>query len=160
MPFFKPIPGETPITDFSELKVKGIVYRSQLNHVEALNITKALAHYFGGPLTRKAAPFDYPWFLSLHREMFEDVWGRAGRLRTSVTDIGIEPRFIERQLYELSQNLPCWANEPLLMQATMLHHQAVHIHPFEKATGGGQGPWPISGSIYTGTNRPTGQGPR
>ena len=27
MPFSKPTPGETPITDFSELKVKGIVYR-------------------------------------------------------------------------------------------------------------------------------------
>jgi hypothetical protein len=31
MPSFNPIPGETPITDFSELKVKGIVYRSELN---------------------------------------------------------------------------------------------------------------------------------
>jgi fido (protein-threonine AMPylation protein) len=135
MPLFKPIPGETPITDFSELKVKGIVYRSQLNKVEAANITKALARYFGGPLTRIEAPFDYAWFLRFHREMFEDVWGWAGRLRTSVTNIGIEPRFIEERLYGLSQNLPCWANESLLQQATLLHHQAVHIHPFENGNG-------------------------
>jgi Fic-DOC domain mobile mystery protein B len=135
MPFFKPIPGETPITDVSELKVKGIVYRSELNAVEAANITKALSRYFGGPLTRTEAPFDYAWFLQLHREMFEDVWGWAGRLRTSTTNIGIEPRFIEQRLYELSKNLPFWENEPLLMQATMLHHQAVHIHPFENGNG-------------------------
>jgi Fic-DOC domain mobile mystery protein B len=135
MPFFKQIPGETPITDFSELKVKGILYRSELNKVEFTNVTKALSRYLVRQLTRNEAPFDYAWFLQLHREMFEDVWGWAGRLRTSTTNIGIEPRFIEQRLYELSKNLPYWGNEPLLMQATMLHHQAVHIHPFENGNG-------------------------
>jgi len=135
MPFFQPIPGETPLTDVSELKIKGILYRSQLNKVESTNITKALSRYFGGTLTRSEAPFDYAWFLRLHREMFEEVWGWAGRLRTSVTNIGIEPRFIEQKLYELSLNLPYWVNEPLLKQAVMLHHQAVHIHPFENGNG-------------------------
>jgi Fic-DOC domain mobile mystery protein B len=135
MPFFKPIPGETPITDVSELKVKGILYRSELNKVEFANVTKALSRYLGRQLTRNEAPFDYAWFLQLHREMFEDVWGWAGRLRTSTTNIGIEPRFIEQRLYELSKNLPYWGNEPLIVQATMLHHQAVHIHPFENGNG-------------------------
>jgi Fic-DOC domain mobile mystery protein B len=135
MPFFTPIPGETPITDVSELKIKGIVYRSQLNRAEAENITRALARYFGGPLTRNEAPFDYAWFLQFHREMFGEVWGWAGRLRRSTTNIGVEPRLIEQQLYELSLNLPYWASEPLLKQATMLHHQAVHIHPFENGNG-------------------------
>lgn len=135
MPFFEPIPGETPLTDVSELKVRNIFYRSQLNKVESINITKALSRYFGGLLTRSEAPFDYAWFLRLHREMFEDVWGWAGRLRTSVTNIGIDPRFIEQRLYELSQNLPYWANESLLKQAVMLHHQVVHIHPFENGNG-------------------------
>jgi fido (protein-threonine AMPylation protein) len=135
MPSFEPTPGETPITDVSELRVKDIRTRSQLNQVEAINITKALARYFGGPVTSKEAPFDYAWFLHLHRELFADVWGWAGRLRTSVTSIGIQPRFIEQALYELSQNLPCWSSEPLLKQATMLHHQAVRIHPFENGNG-------------------------
>ena len=47
MPFQKPIPGETPITDFSELKVKGIVYRSQLNKVEAANSEAVIAAKVG-----------------------------------------------------------------------------------------------------------------
>src|SRR5439155_20433766 len=134
-PLSKPIRDETPITDLSELKVKGIRLRSQLNRAEAANITKALARYLVGSVTRKDAPFTFAWFCDLHREMFEDVWGWAGRLRTSVTNIGIEPRFIEARLFDLSRNLPYWENEPLLVQATRLHHQAVQIHPLENGNG-------------------------
>src|ERR1700733_1668650 len=93
-PKFKALPGETPITDFSELKVKDIRFRHELNKVESLNITKAMARFFGGPLTIEVAPFDYAWFLQLHREMFEDVWGWAGRLGKNETNIGTKPRFI------------------------------------------------------------------
>jgi Fic family protein len=52
-----------------------------------------------------------------------------------VTNIGIAPQFIEERLFDLARNLPCWQNEPLLLQATMLHHQAVQIHPFENGNG-------------------------
>lgn len=135
MPKFKPIPGETPITDVSELKDKSIKNRGQLNKAEARNIAKAMAQYLGGPLTRREAPFDFAWFRQLHHEMFEDVWGWAGRLRTSVTNIGVAPHLIEQRLYDLSKNLPYWDKEPMLMQATMLHHQAVQIHPFENGNG-------------------------
>jgi len=117
------------------LKVKDILYRSQLNKVESLNITKAMSRYLGGLLTTKEAPFDYAWFLQLHREMFEDVWGWASRLRRNQTNIGIDPRFVEQRLYELSISLPYWKDLPLIEQATRLHHQAVHIHPFENGNG-------------------------
>jgi Fic-DOC domain mobile mystery protein B len=135
MPRFKPIPGETPIADVSDLKDKNIKNRGQLNKAEAANIVKVIARYLGGPLTRKEAPFDFAWFCQLHREMFEDVWGWAGRLRKSVTNIGIAPHLIEQRLYDLCKNLPYWSNESLLLQATMLHHQAVQIHPFENGNG-------------------------
>lgn len=135
MPFRRPIPGETPITDISELKVKGIHFRSQLDRAEAANITRALARYLVGNLGRQDAPFDFAWFCDLHRQMFEDVWGWAGRLRTTVTNIGIAPQFIEERLFDLAKNLTAWENEPLLFQATMLHHQAVQIHPFENGNG-------------------------
>jgi fido (protein-threonine AMPylation protein) len=134
-PESKPVDGETPITDFSELKVKGISFRKQLNKVESLSITKAMARYLGGPLTLDEAPFDYAWFLQLHREMFQDVWGWAGRLRRSQTSIGIDPRFIEDRLFELSKNLFCWDTLPLIEQAAQLHHKAVQIHPFENGNG-------------------------
>ncbi len=135
MPFRKPIPGETPITDISELKVKGIRFRSQVNDAESTGIARVTARYLARSLSRKEAPFDFAWFCDLHRQMFEDVWGGAGSLRTSVTNIGMAPQFIEERLFDLSRNLPCWENEPLLVQATMLHHQAVQIHPFENGNG-------------------------
>lgn len=135
MPLFQPIPGETPIDDVSQLKVKGIVYRSELNRIEAVNIGKALARYLGGVLSAKDAPFDFTWFCRLHREMFEDVWAWAGQLRKSNTNIGVHPRFIEQRLYDLCLSIPYWHKEPILMQAAMLHHQAVQIHPFENGNG-------------------------
>src|SRR5262249_36145704 len=70
-----------------------------------------------------------------HRQMFADVWGWAGRIRKSVTNIGVAPPFIEERLFELAGNLPYWHKETLLLQATMLHHQAVQIHPFENGNG-------------------------
>jgi Fic-DOC domain mobile mystery protein B len=135
MSFSNPIPGQTPIADISELKIKGIRFRSELNQAEAANITKAFARYLAGDLDPKDAPFDFSWFCELHRQMFEDVWGWAGRLRKSTTNIGVAPQFIEARLYDLAANLPCWSEAPLLLQATMLHHQAVQIHPFENGNG-------------------------
>jgi Fic-DOC domain mobile mystery protein B len=133
--FGNPIPGDTPIEDISELKLKNLRVRSQLNAAEAANITKALARYLVGTITRADAPFDFAWFCDLHREMFGDVWGWAGRIRRSVTNIGIEPQYIEARLLDLTLSLPHWAREPLLLQATMLHHRSVQIHPFENGNG-------------------------
>jgi fido (protein-threonine AMPylation protein) len=133
-PPFDAISHETPITDFSELKVRGIRYRSELNRVEAINITKAVSRYLIGPLTPAEAPFDYAWFLQLHREMFDDVWGWAGRLRQSQTSIGVRPRFIEQKLFELTRSLHTW-KESRLEQAARLHFEAVAIHPFENGNG-------------------------
>ncbi len=106
-----------------------------MNEAEALNVALGLEKYLAGPLSREEAPFDYSFFLRLHREMFGDVWGWAGRLRRSVTNIGSEPHLIEQRLYELSLNLPYWEGDPLLTQAARLHHQAVLIHPFENGNG-------------------------
>jgi len=135
MSFFEPIPGETPIGSISELRIEGIQFRSQLNRAEASNIAKAEAKYLMGRLTRRKAPFTYAWMCKLHREMFNDVWGWAGRIRTSVTNIGVAPRFIESRLFDLAQNLPCWKDQPFLEQAALLHHKAVEIHPFENGNG-------------------------
>jgi fido (protein-threonine AMPylation protein) len=78
---FPPIPGETPIDDISELKIKGIRFSRELNLVEAKNILEAAQKYFSGKPTARMAPFDYAWALRLHREMFGKVWDWAGRIR-------------------------------------------------------------------------------
>lgn len=135
MPHFNPIPGETPIDDVSGLIPKGILTRSDLNRVEAINISKVVARYLVGLLDEKAAPFDYSWFLQLHREMFGQVWKWAGQLRTSTLNIGVSPVHVETRLYELTQNLAYWTGMTLIEQAVLLHHEAVFIHPFVNGNG-------------------------
>jgi len=57
MPDWTPIPGETPISDLSFLKVKGITTRRELIVHEAENIRKATIHFLAERPTRKSAPF-------------------------------------------------------------------------------------------------------
>ena len=131
------LPGETPIDDISGLKVKGITTRSELNKVEAENIRKVVVKYLAAKPSRRAARFDLRWVLHLHLEMFGDVWTWAGRVRSSATNIGVAPRDIEVSLKNLMDELALWKRQgmDLLEQAVLLHHRAVHIHPFENGNG-------------------------
>lgn len=131
------LPGETPIDDISGLKVSGVTTRSELNKIEAENIRKAVVKYLAAKPSRRTAPFDLPWVLQLHREMFGDVWAWAGTIRTTVTDIGVGPNQIEVGLAALLDDLAFWQQqgEDELKQAVMLHHRAVHIHPFQNGNG-------------------------
>jgi hypothetical protein len=67
------IPGETPIDDVSELKIKGITLRHELNEYEAKNILKAVIKYLAKKPSRRLAPFDLNWLRRLHREMLGAV---------------------------------------------------------------------------------------
>ncbi len=131
------LPGETPIDDISGLTVKGVTTRSELNKIEAENVRKAVVKYLAATPTRRTARFDLLWVLQLHREMFGDVWTWAGTIRTTVTNIGVAPNQIEVGLAGLLDDLAFWEQqgEDELQQAVMLHHRAVHIHPFKNGNG-------------------------
>jgi Fic-DOC domain mobile mystery protein B len=131
------LPGETPITDFSELKVRSITTKGELNVLEAENIRKVLVKYLAKKPTRKSARFDYNWSLQLHREMFGDVWKWGGRTRNYDLTIGVPWDQIETRLYALLKDLAFWKDNDmhLLEQAVMLHHRAVEIHPFLNGNG-------------------------
>ena len=136
MALWASIPGETPIDDISGLKIKGISTRAELNVHEANNIRIAVVKYLAKKPSKKSAPFDYSWCLKLHQEMFGNVWQWAGRLRRSSKTIGVEPHQIEPQLFDLLKCLELWEQtDPVVLQATMLHHRAVQIHPFENGNG-------------------------
>ena len=135
MGLFHTIPGETPIEDVSGLKIKGITRRGELNIAEARNILKAALKYFLERPTERTASFDYYWALQLHREMFGDVWDWAGRIRTTVLNLGTVPGQIELHLDNLMKSIPLWKNESMILQSAMLHHKAVLIHPFENGNG-------------------------
>jgi Fic-DOC domain mobile mystery protein B len=129
------IPGETPIDDHSGLKVKGIRLRKELNVLEAENILKAVEKYFVGKLTKKKARFDFAWLLRLHKQMFGDVWTWAGRPRHFDTNLGVPHDQIEGMLFDLLKDMEYWTDTPSLMQAALLHHRSVLIHPFPNGNG-------------------------
>src|SRR5581483_6997579 len=138
MAFGPTIPGETPIDDVSELKIKGITLRSELSQFEARNVLKATVKYLSRRPSKRLAPFDLKWVKKLHKEMFGDVWGWAGRLRTTTLSIGIDPAHAETALFQLVENLrvqQLTTGYTLLDQAVWLHHRAVQIHPFLNGNG-------------------------
>jgi len=90
MPFFEPIPGETPIDDLSGLKIRGITLRKELSEAEAANIAKAAFKYLAMQPTSRTARFDFDWCLQLHKEMFGEVWAWAGQVRTEELSIGVK----------------------------------------------------------------------
>jgi Fic-DOC domain mobile mystery protein B len=132
------IPGETLIDDVSELKVKGITLRRELNGYEAKNVLKAFTKYLSRKPSRRLAPFDLGWLRKLHKEMFGDVWGWAGRIRTTRLNIGIDPRQVEPALFDMVESFKVQRlseSYTLLDQAVWLHHRAVQIHPFTNGNG-------------------------
>ncbi len=130
-------PGQTPLDDLSGLRLKDVRTRAQLDAAEAENIRRAIIKYFAAAPSLRTAPFDYPWVLRLHREMFGDVWTWAGQLRRAETNIGALPHRIEGELHGLLHDLPAWSESrmPLLEQAVRMHHRAVSIHPFDNGNG-------------------------
>ena len=130
------IPGETPI-DPTGLLVSGVRNRGDLSIIEARNIRLAVVKYLAARPSQRSAPFDVTWLLTLHREMFGEVWEWAGRVRTSRLNLGVAPHLIREHLGSLSGDLLSWSGfgHSLDIQAVRLHHRAVSIHPFLNGNG-------------------------
>jgi len=131
------LPGETPI-DPSGLKHRGsITNRDELAAAEARAINMVFVKYLAAAPSARAAPFDYEWFLRLHREMFGEVWRWAGLVRTHDLNIGVPHTQIVERLAALAGDVRSWSEfgHALETQAVWLHHKAVQIHPFENGNG-------------------------
>jgi Fic-DOC domain mobile mystery protein B len=130
--------GETPLDDVSGLKLRiPDPTRAQVNLAEALNIQNAAGKYLRGKLADAKAPFNLPWMMKLHQEMFGDVWSWAGKFRDTNTSIGADKINIQMLMLQLAADLKGWPEMgiPVLEQAARLHHRAVQIHPFKNGNG-------------------------
>ncbi|WP_425616189.1 mobile mystery protein B [Anatilimnocola sp. NA78] len=136
-PFGPIVPGETPLDDLSGLKIKGITTRAELNIFEATNIEKVVARYLTVRPSRRSAKFTFAWCLSLHQEMFGEVWHWAGCQRGRELNLGIASRAIPENLAMLLDDLQSWPGFGIdfVEQAARLHHRAVQIHPFLNGNG-------------------------
>ena len=132
-----PIWSETPI-DPSELRDRSIRTRAELNVAEAENIRKVTVKYFATRPTKRKARFDYAWAVSLHGEMYCDVWLFAGQPRRKEVNMGCLWHQIPERLAMLFDDLAYWETAPDFSDvetAARLHYRAVSIHPFANGNG-------------------------
>lgn len=136
----KKIEGATYVDDISGLKLDtSKQYTMQEIYLyEAKNITKATLKYLSMTPSKKLAPFSYDWILTLHDEMFGDVWDWAGKLRHAELSIGVKAYLVGIEIKKLVDDLAFWeANQTFdtIEIASRIHHRAVQIHPFLNGNG-------------------------
>ena len=134
------IEGQTPLDpDEKEgLLIKSILMRQELDEFEQLNIEKAFQKYL---LQRKFKQQDIlteKFILTLHKEMFGDVWQWAGKYRKSNKNIGIDKLLISTQLRQLIDDCKYWIDNAVFDDdeiAIQFKHRLVSIHLFPNGNG-------------------------
>lgn len=126
--------------DLSGLKLdKNKTYNaSEVYFYEAQNILKASIDYLSTIPNKKSAPFDYDFFLKLHKEMFDDVWDWAGKMRIVELNFGVKAYLVNAEVKKLADDLHFWQSNKsfdTIEIAARLHHRAVVIHPFLNGNG-------------------------
>lgn len=138
MPFFEQPEGATPIDDISELKIENINTLNELNKAEMRNILCALRKHLMSRVEHPHKWFNFSNLISIHKDMFSDVWEWAGQFRRTQTSIGIQSYLISTELKKLCDDAKFWYTGnslSLLEQAARIHHRLVWIHPFPNGNG-------------------------
>jgi Fic-DOC domain mobile mystery protein B len=139
--------GQTPLPDTSGLIPRHVFTKEALDRAEFANINKILPKYILKRPSERVAPFNFQWFLKLHREMFREVWDWAGELRGYELNLGMRPAKIASELHAVQSELHQWEESQMdpLEIAVRLHYRLVWIHPFA----GGNGRWArMASNIY------------
>ena len=136
----KPMDNATPLDDISGLKLsKDRAYSLKEIYIkEAENIANAILKYLSASPSKKEAPFSYEWLLTLHEEMFGNVWEWAGKLRQCELSIGVKAYLVSTELKKLVDDMEFWNKNRTFDHAetaTRIHHRAVQIHPFQNGNG-------------------------
>lgn len=120
---------------------------------EAKNMTQATLKYLSLVPDKKLAPFSLEWLLTLHHEMFGDVWEWAGKLRQVELSIGVKAYLVSTEIKKLVDDVAFWEQNKsfdIIETASRIHHRAVQIHPFLN----GNGRWArMLANIYLKQNR-------
>jgi len=127
----------TPLLDISGLKLDHVTTREELFQAEFQNISKVLLKYILKKPSKRAAPFDYPWLLRLHKEMYGEVWDWAGKLRRTNLNIGVDWHKVSFELHRLLDEVKVWErySHPAAEISVKLHHRLSWIHPFLNGNG-------------------------
>ncbi len=134
------IADATYIDDISGLKLdtSNQYTMDEIYFYEAKNITQATLKYFSLVPNKKLAPFSLEWFLTLHKDMFGNVWEWAGKLRQVELSIGVKAYLVSTEIKKLVDDLAFWEQNKIfdvIEIASRVHHRAVQIHPFLNGNG-------------------------
>ena len=134
-PLFDIGDGNTPLDDDEAdgLKPTWVRTRGDINDAERDNILEARRSIRSATVDEV---LDDLWLRRLHERMFGEVWRWAGRYRTTLRNIGIDPPLIAGAVRSLTDDGRLWVDhdEPDLVVARF-HHQLVAIHPFPNGNG-------------------------
>lgn len=130
--------GATPL-DKESLQglIPGLTTQRELNEFEAANITKA-ALWATKSRKLKTALLTASGLCLLHRKMFDDTWGWAGKFRIRETNIGVAPADIQNQVGILLGDVKYWIDQKTYSLdeiAIRFHYKLVWIHPFANGNG-------------------------
>ena len=134
------IADATYIDDISGLKLDTSKQYTidEIYFYEAKNITQATLKYLSLVPDTKLASFDFEWFLTLHKDMFGDVWKWTGKLRQVELSIGVKAYLVSTEMKKLVDDLAFWEQNRIfdvIEIASRVHHRAVQIHPFLNGNG-------------------------
>ena len=128
--------GATPIDpdEAKDLVPSHIRTRGELNVWEQENILVAATWV----QRTRAKALDEATIRELHRRMFSETWGWAGRYRTSDKTIGIHWPQIPVAVRDFVDDGRLWIRQEVFPPdeaALRLHHRLVQIHPFPNGNG-------------------------
>ena len=133
-------PGATPLEpeDLEALIPTDVATRADLNAAERDNILAARVWAFTTASITMDTLFEISTVDGIHRRMFDRVWRWAGKRRTRVTNIGVDPAQILTQLKNALDDARYWhENETFapIEIAVRLHHRLVQVHPYVNGNG-------------------------
>jgi Fic-DOC domain mobile mystery protein B len=132
--------GDESATPISAEELEGLIprhitLRSELNEFEQRGVVAGTRWAFG----RRRRDLLTPRFvITLHRQMFRDVWRWAGTCRSTQKNIGVAPEQIQTQLKLALDDARYWIDNQTFSAdeiGVRLHHRLVWIHPFANGNG-------------------------
>jgi cell filamentation protein len=117
----------------------GLFNMEDINYVEAMGITRAKAYVIK---IYDSAEISIDLLKDLHRKAFGHLYDWAGKIRTTITNIGVPPFQILSQLKMFLDNLKYRMEqmdiddeEEVIQLLAEVHHSIVKIHPFINGNG-------------------------
>jgi len=131
--------GQTPISEEEKegLLIKTISTQGELNEFEQNNIEDAVVW----TLKRKFKLNEIlseKFICDVHKKMFCDVWGWAGKFRKTDKNIGVDKFQIAIELKYLFEDCRYWIENKTYSEdeiAVRFKHRIVKIHPFPNGNG-------------------------